>query len=322
MGLWPWGIQVFWSECPNVTFETRVEGDRTTAVVHTPVGSVTSWTRTHLSRKLSSDRVSLREGMIKSVDDYDPVIFMIEDEVFHRDYEVYEWLTRDLGGDGQVRVRGLSPPYHSAYPYFGRGAVGALETCVYHQLDYPDHFARLLEALERRNARLFPLLADCPAEVIQLGEVDGFYGPKQYVQFILPWYEEWVPRFHENGKIVYNHAHSTILKSYKDILPRTGLDLIDAFTPPPVGDLSVGEARAAWGDQTIIGVNFPEAVFWDGAEAVKEYTLEILRSDPGGPLTIGMTEMGTSMIADDETERAFAAGMRAIMDAIDEFSGE
>ena len=319
LGLWAFRTRIAWSEFPNVTFETRVEGTKTTRIAHTPVGSVSSWSRTHMTRKIARERANTREGMIKRVENYDPVIFMIEDEVFHQDYAVYDWIDRDLGRDGHVRVQGFADPYSTAYSYFGQGTPDGLTNFVYAQLDHPDHFARLLEALERRNERLFPVLADCPAEVICLGSVNGQYGPKQYEEYALPFYKKYVPLFHERGKIVYNHAHSSHLKSYKDLLLETGLDMIDAFTPPPVGDLSLEEARAAWGDQIIIAVNFPETIFWRGAEAAKQYTLELLRSDPGGPLIITLTEMGTSMIADDETEQAYKAGMRAIMDAIDEY---
>lgn len=320
MGMWTFHTRIFWSEMPNVTFETRVEGTKTTNIVHTPVGSVSGWTRTHMTRKISRGRGNLREGMIKSVGDYDPVIFMIEDEVFHQDYAVYDWLNRDLGGDGHVRVAGMGPPYSGAYGYYGLGTPDGMSNYVYHQLDHPDHFAKLLEAMERRNERLFPLLANCPAEVICVGGVNGQYGPKQYEEYELPWYKKWVPRFHEKGKIVYPHAHSSHLKSYKDLLAQTGYDMIDAFTPPPVGDLSIEEARAAWGDK-IIAVNFPETIFWSGPEATKQYTLNLLKQDPTGLLIITATEMAISMLDDDETERAFKAGMRAIMDAIDEYCG-
>jgi hypothetical protein len=92
--------------------------------------------------------------------------------------------------------------------------------------------------------------------------------------------------------------------------------------PPPISDLPIEEARAAWGEDTVIWVNFPETVFWYGTEQTKAYTLDLLESDPRPDrLVIGMTEMGTYGVTDDETERAFKEGLRAILDAIDEFSG-
>lgn len=36
----------------------------------------------------------------------------------------------------------------------------------------------------------------------------------------------------------------------------------NAFAAPPISDLPIEEARAAWGGDTVIWVNFPETVFW------------------------------------------------------------
>jgi hypothetical protein len=95
--------------------------------------------------------------------------------------------------------------------------------------------------------------------------------------------------------------------------------VIEAFTPPPVGDLSLAEAREAWGPEVVIWVNFPETLFLLGKDKTYEYTVELLKQDEGsGRLVIGMTEMGSYGITDDESERQFKDGMRAIVDAIDE----
>ena len=98
------------------------------------------------------------------------------------------------------------------------------------------------------------------------------------------------------------------------------MQVVEAYTPPPISDLPIEEARAAWGPDTIIWVNFPETVYWKGAEQTKEYTQNLLHSDPHPQaLVIGMTEMGTSGIVDNESEKVYREGMIAIMDAIDEF---
>ena len=105
------------------------------------------------------------------------------------------------------------------------------------------------------------------------------------------------------------HAHASNLSVFKDLIAQTGIDVIEAFTPPPIGDLSVAEARKAWGEKTIIWVNFPETVFLYGDEATKQYTTDLLRSDPSGALVIGMTELGLYGIANEATERTFKAGV-------------
>ena len=108
---------------------------------------------------------------------------------------------------------------------------------------------------------------------------------------------------------------------FKDLIAEAGFDVIEAFTPPPIGSLSVKEARAAWGEKTIIWVNFPETIFWQGKQATKQYTQDLLLSDPpGNALILGFTEMGTwGSILNQESELLFKDCTWAIMDVIEEF---
>ena len=77
------------------------------------------------------------------------------------------------------------------------------------------------------------------------------------------------------------------------MIAETGIDVVEAYTPPPVGELSLPEVRAAWGDKTIIWVNIPETIFWFGAEEAKRYTIDLLKSGaPGNALVLSFTEMG------------------------------
>ena len=186
-------------------------------------------------------------------------------------------------------------------------------------VDHPHHFTRLLEALERRQERFFQVLVDAPGEFISFGGLSGHYGPRQYRQYVVPFYQKYVPLLHAKGKILSMHAHASNLTGFKDLIAKLGVDVIEAFTPPPVGDLSLSEARGAWGEETVIWVNFPETIFWYGPEATKQYTIDLLEEDvPGDALVIGFTETGTACIVDDRTGEVFKAGTRAIMDAIDE----
>ncbi len=309
-----------WGEMPHVSVETRTEGNTAVTIYHTPEGDVSTRTKTHTGR--ISDGLAVEvEGMIKRGEDYDPVIFMIEDTVFHADNSVYLNAVRDVGGDGIVRDMGLdfeAPPYGATRRYFGD--MFGLERWVYEQQDHPDHFGALVQAQERRDERRLQLIADSPAEFIAFGWLEGLWSPEQFRKYELPFYQKWVSYLQARGKICALHCDATKnINGFKGLIAETGIKVVEAFTPPPVGELSLPEVRAAWGD-TIIWVNFPETIFWSGAEGSKRYTTELLRSDaPGNSLVIGFTEMGLWGATDDETERAFKAGTLAIMEAIEEF---
>ncbi|MBD3180806.1 hypothetical protein GF312_00840 [Candidatus Poribacteria bacterium] len=299
------------SRTPDVWSESFRSGDIIETIYHTPVGDVSTKRRTHLGRLSDSGSVQL-EWMIKDIKDYETVIFMIDNAQFYSNDEGYNKPLRQWETDGIVRGSGLTAPYDSTEGYFGLFKWGT------EQYDHPDHFSRLLDALERRAERMFPYVADSPADFIAFGGLSGSYSPKQYEKYILPFYRKYIPILREKGKICAMHAHASNLWGFRNLLAAADIDVIEAFTPPPIGDLSIAEARKAWGNDTVIWVNFPETVFLSGPEATKEYTIDLIKSDPPGLLVIGMTELGLYGVADEYTENAFKEGIKAIMDAIDE----
>ena len=305
---------------PNVITGQRVDGDTTLSIYHTPEGNVCTRSKGGLGRINDAQVVEL-EGMIKDVKDYDPVIFMLEDTVFHVDNSVYYDNVRDLGTDGMLRDFALdyeAPPYGATRRYFGE--INGLDRWVYAQMDHPDHFAALLEAQTRRDERRLDLVVDSPAESLGLGWFEGIWGPAQFKKYELPFYQKWVPYLQSKGKICALHCDATKnMRVYQDLIAQVGFKVIEAFTPPPVGELSLAEVRQAWGHDTVIWINFPETVFYSGYEAAKQWTIDLLRSDaPGDRLVISFTEMGLWGALNDETERIFKTGTLAIMDALDE----
>ena len=306
-----------WSEMPNVSVSRRTEGDISYTTHHTPVGSVRSARKTHVGRIIDGENVEW-EAPVKSVGDLPPVIFMIDDTVYHTDYGRWEAAVREVGADGIVRSDGLVSPYESAY-WEGSGAYMSLETWATMQVEHPGDFARLLEALDRRVRRRTPLALAAPGESAYFGWLGGIFGPKQFERNMLPFYREFVPLFEAAGKRCVLHADATKLAVFADLVRQTGVHIVEAFTPPPVGDLSIAEARAAWGPEVVIWVNFPETIFWSGPEETYEYTAELLRQNARSPrFAMGLTEMGTYGVQDDETERVFKQGLLAVLDSIEE----
>ena len=301
-----------WSETRNVEVEYRTEGDLSYTIHHTPVGTVRSAQRTHVGRISDGESIEA-EWMVKEVADFEPVIFMIENTVFHSDYPGFLAHTRDVGTDGIVRFEGCGPPYDASDGYF------SLEMWAQAQHEWPEQFARLVAALEGRAERLMPLVLEAPGEFVSMGSLSGIYGPKQYERYALPFYQKWIPELTAAGKITSLHAHNSNLTAFVELVKRTGVPVVEAFTPPPVGDLSLADARLACGPEVVIWVNFPETLFWLGRQQTYDYTADLLKQDKASRrLIIGMTEMGSYGITDDESERLFKDGMRAIMDAIDD----
>ena len=164
------------------------------------------------------------------------------------------------------------------------GLVDGLYTC-------PDEFAALLDAAERLYDRHIQLAAESPAEIIWFGDnvTAKFISPKLFERLCIPTYARVMPVMRAAGKIPiahYDGSNRPLLQG----LARTDLPVIEAFTPPPMGDLGVAEAKAAWPDK-VVWVNFPGNLFLEPEEVIYQYAMDLLQEGaPGGRLVIGCTE--------------------------------
>lgn len=298
------------SEMPNVTVETRTKGNIVTTVYHTPAGNVSTKCWLHMPRQ---DMPPI-EYMFKDASDYDALIYMLEDTIFHREDKNYYDIVRDLGDDGIVIESGIGIPYESlAYEFMG------LEKWSIEQYKNPHDFNRLLEAAEKRVLRALPFVVDSPAKVVSCGGISGYFGPEKFKKYVLPFYKNYMPLLHRRGKICLNHAHASNLKCIRDLIPQTGLDVIEAFTPPPIGDLSLAEALDAWKNNIVIWVNLPETIFSLGVEETRKYVKALLESANGSTFAFVCTEIALIGVKDEATKIFLQRGFKAAAETINKF---
>jgi len=304
----------------DVICESRTEGNITTVYIRTPVGTLSQRIKTFPGKQLRyNPRYRSLDPLIKTEADFDVAIYLLDNIEYYVDEQDYLHTDMELGKDGIVRGEGFGPPYDATKGFFGFGGSGLSEWFAA-QMKYPHEFDKLLRACERQRERMLPFILDSSAEFISMGSTQGWYGPRQWEKYCLPFFQKYTHIFHKKGKIISHHAHADNLKAVKHLIAKSGFDVIEAFTPPPVGNLSIAEAREAWGDDIIIWVNFPETIFYNGAEYTKKYAKELIESDPArNRLVFGLTEMGAEGITDDQTEIIFKAGLRAVTDAINEY---
>jgi hypothetical protein len=312
-------ISTISSSMPNVVIEHRHDRGTLLTTYRTPVGKVSTRTQWQSGRVIDGHMAQI-EGMIKDVKDYEPVIFMLDDTEFHLDPHKYHNAVFDMGRDGIIRDQALdheAAPYGATRRYFGE--ISGLDRWIYAQKDHPDHFAALVAAQTRRDERRLELILQSPAKFLGLGWLEGLWSPEHFMTYEFPFYKKWVSRLQNNGKICALHCDATkSMKKYKDPIAKVGFKVIEAYTPPPVGEVSLPEVRQAWGADTIIWINFPETIFYHGADFAHQFTIDLIKSDPpGNALVLGFTEMGIWGATDPETEEIFKRGTMAIMDAIE-----
>jgi hypothetical protein len=207
-------------------------------VQRTPVGEITATWAEGWHQKYFLD----------TAEDYRVMTYVAEHVELAPAYETYLAREADL------------PWYAVAIPVVGRTPLqtilvdyAGLENFGWHLFEYEEDVRRLYDALKRNFYRIVEIVAGGPGRYIS--NLENFtaetLGPRRYEEFLLPVYEGCFPMLHEAGKLVGSHYDGRTA-SCREQIARAPIDLIESLTPPPEGDMTLAEARAAW----------PDKLFW------------------------------------------------------------
>ncbi len=250
--------------------------------VETPLGRL--WEEATLDPSYGSRWIT--KFLIGGPQDYPAAEYFFRHTRFEPEYEPWLQADRALGPAGFVIGEIMPIPVMRLIVSY-LGVDGFLAMLV----DTPAWLDALLDALDAHYDRHIELAAASPAEVIWFGDnvTATIISPRLFERFCAPVYARVMPVMRAAGKIPiahYDGSNRPLVKA----LARTDLPVIEAFTPPPMGDLTVREARAAWPDK-VVWVNFPGCLFVEPYEAIKAYALALLQEGaPGGRFVLGCTE--------------------------------
>ncbi len=180
------------------------------------------------------------------------------------DYAVMTYLAKNMeilpNYDEYLAQEKAIAPYGVGMAFTGRTPnqtilvdfVG-LENYAFHTFDLAAEMMELYEALLQNFRKRVELVAAGPGKFVSVLEnfTAETLGPRRFKQLLLPVYEEYFPILQSAGKIVGTHYDGQ-LSSCKDLIANAPIDLIESLTPPPEGDMTLAECRAAW----------PDKLFW------------------------------------------------------------
>lgn len=268
----------------------------------TPVGDVYSTKR--LGAAYGSERHI--DHPIKRRDDYRVVKFLARDARPEPLYDKLRAIEADLGNDGWVTGNvGYEPLQEMLIEWLG------FQNFAYEMADNADMFWELHEELCCRNRLAFPVAAQAPVKLVMYwGNVSPqVIGVPSFEKYFLPYYEELGAYLHEEGKWLGTHLDADN-RPIKDLLARSALDVICAFTPPPDCSLSLSEARATWPGKTI-WMNFPSSVHLSPPDVIRQTMRNLLKEvAPGDHFIAGVTE--------DIPADRWQISLMAIMDVLEE----
>lgn len=250
--------------------------------IETPVGTLTE------DATIESGYGSrwIKKYFIAGEEDYLAAEYFFRHTRFEPNFEPWQDADNKMGEDGFVVAEIMPIPLMTLMVNW-MGIERLTEGIFFHT----DGLENLLDALDHHYDRQVQLAAESPAEIIWFGDnVTGtIVSPKWFEKYVAPEYKRAVPVLCSAGKIPIAH-YDGANRRLADCLARTSLPVIEAFTPPPIGDLPVAEAKAAWPEK-VICVNFPGNLFLEPFEAIYTYALHLLEEGaPGGRFVLGCTE--------------------------------
>lgn len=226
------------------------------------------------------------EHLVKKPEDYAVLEFIINDTTYHANYDAFKQADEAVGESGFVMTSVERTPVQKLWIEFT-----GIERFSLDWYEERETVERILDAILAKQREMWEIVADSPAEFVWCPDnITGeIIGPAMFERYLLPYYNTLAEMMHNKRKRLVAHMDGQ-MRSLAECVSKTDVDIIEAFTPPPDGNLSVTEARDAWPDK-VIWINFPSSMHIASEEQLKAVTRDLLeQAAPGDRFLVGVTE--------------------------------
>lgn len=198
----------------------------------TPVGEVYALTANGWRQK----------GLLSTPQDFRVMTHLVEHGSIEPDYGPFDALAATMGDHEVARVSVPRSPMQTILVDWS-----GLEQFALSVYDCADEMEELYHALLKAWRRHIQIAADGPGKFVLALEnfTAETMGPQRFARYHLPAYQELFGVLHQAGKIVGTHYDGK-LSSCKDLIAQAPMDVIESLTPPPEGDMTLAQCRAAW----------------------------------------------------------------------------
>jgi hypothetical protein len=251
-------------------------------VIHTPVGSITE--KAGFDPNFGSRWIT--EHFIKSIEDYRVMKYVCDHTTIEPNWNDFATKDKQLGNDGIVLGEILPIPVMWLMVEI-MGTATWCEGIILHS----EEFEELVESLTRVYIKQVGIAADSPAEVIWFPDnvTGSLVSPAIFKKYCKPIYDYACAIMRQCGKLSFSHYDGDNMP-ISDCINSVELDIIEAFTPPPMGRMTITQARRAWPDK-VLSINFPGNLFTEPAEVIEKYTAQYIEEGGNeGRFIIGCTE--------------------------------
>lgn len=231
------GTRKPWTEeCKGVSFRHGENGNWHYGYWDTPVGTL----RFGSMYSPSANTWFLAEHPVKTVEDLKTVQWIYERLV----------ITPDATADREHREvgqRGLYVPLigtemKTCFQSLLEKWVG-LENLVEFLDEAPEVVEECLQTMRYASNKTIPCCTASEAEAFIFWEDTSTTttSPAWFQRYIAPEITHWADELHKAGKLLMHHACGS-LKALLPMMAQTGIDVIESISPPPTGNLDIGDA--------------------------------------------------------------------------------
>lgn len=289
----------------NRNYKTPIGEIKTTHVIPTNnspgPGDLIQMFGSHIDQELLSWVTSFP---FKDEKDYETIEYIYKNSDFMLNNDEYLKTEKLIGNEGVIfALMGKSPFQIILYELMGP------ERCYMEHFNNPKKFEKLYEILYKKQKERYMIASKSDALIFWGAEnITSILTPPSYFEkYCVPFYNEMADILHKENKIFAVHMDGMLLPLF-NLIKKTKIDVIEAFTPIPMGDTEIKKAMDAW--DKVIWINFPGTLLTlADAKTIEDYTIQMIKSiAPGDKFLIGCTES----YPPERWEMAFGAIGRAI----------
>jgi len=238
----------------DVEEHQKIEGDTFLWTLKTSIGELQE-IRIYNEKSFSWD---IFKRMVESVNDLKIIRYAMERKRYIPRFEKYKKMVEACGEDGLPYAYGIS---YSGLGFFISRFMG-VEKTIYALYDEPEEMEKTIDLINEINLEGIKLLSTSPAEVILVSDnlSSDIQPPSLFNKYSAGYYTRAAEIIHDSGKYFAVHLDGRVRGLLKCLI-ECNVDLADAVTPKPTGDMTPSEIRAEAGKEIILsgGVS---PVFW------------------------------------------------------------
>ena len=223
----------------------------------TPAGSARVVYRTSEDLIRGAAVPYMMQHILKDSDDWAVVKWILNHAEVERDFEDYYRIEKEIGDEGfTIGMVDRVPLQRILLEYMGE------EHAFYQMADEPAAFHYLHDALAEMGRQGIKLALETPSLIIELPDnFDGMItSPKLFRQYCIPYIQEAADTVHAHGRLLASHVDGE-MKPLLHLIPESGLDIAESFSPAPLCRCTFEEAWNAWRGKVLMWGAIPSPIF-------------------------------------------------------------